>query len=130
MALYTLNELHSMIADQIRVLTQEGFRISHDRQVDTYSENAFNATLVKDELIVEFYAYEKNDTFIKYYLTRSGKSRLHGIINSDRFQYYKVHDDIYADTKLEADNERVKWYASLLGVDQNYKPIQTFANKI
>jgi hypothetical protein len=113
MALYTLNELHGKIADQINVLVQkEDFRIAHDKYDDTYNENIFKATLVKGVCTIEFYAYEKDDTFIKTYLIVDNKSHVYD--HFKKLTYYKVHDDIYADSKLEADNERVKWYASFL----------------
>lgn len=129
MALHTLDELHSRTADQIRALIQEGYRITPDKFVGPYSENIFKAYLVKDDVTVEFYSHEKDDTFIKCYIIKNGKYR--SCDHDECFFYYKVHDDIYADTKLEADNERVKWYAYCLGVEPESKnPWQAFSDKL
>lgn len=129
MALHTLNELHNKTADQIRALVQEGYRITPDKFVGPYSENIFKAYLVKDDFTVELYSREKDDTFIKCYIIKNNSYHLYD--RNECFHYYKVHDDIYADTKLEADNERVKWYASCLGVDpESSNPIQAFADKL
>lgn len=129
MALHTLSELHNRTADQIRALIQEGYKITPDKFVGPYSENIFKVYLVKDDVTVELYSHERDDTFIKCYIIKNGKYRLYD--HDEHFFYYKVHDDIYADTKLEADNERVKWYAHCLGVDPESKnPWQAFADKL
>ena len=129
MALHTLNELHSRTADQIRALIQEGYRITPDKFIGPYSENIFKAYLVKDDFTVELYSRESDDTFIKCYIIKNGKYR--SFDHDECFFYYKVHDDIYADTKLEAQNERVKWYAHCLGVDPESKnPWLAFADKL
>lgn len=129
MALHTLNELHSRMADQIRALIQEGYKITPDKFIGPYTENIFKAYLIKDDVTVELYSREKDDTFIKCYIIKSGKYR--SFDHDECFFYYKVHDDIYADTKLEADNERVKWYAHCLGIDpESPNPIQAFADNL
>lgn len=129
MALHTLKELHNRTADQIRALVQEGYRITPDKFIGPYSENIFKAYLVKDDFTVELYSREKDDTFIKCYIIKNSKYRSYD--HDECFFYYKVHDDIYADTRLEADNERVKWYAHCLGVDPESKnPWQAFSDKL
>ena len=129
MALHTLKELHNRTADQIRALVQEGYRITPDKFVGPYSENIFKAYLVKDDFTIELYSREADDTFIKCYIIKNDNYRAYD--HDECFFYYKVHDDIYADTKLEADNERVKWYAHCLGVDPESKnPWQAFSDKL
>ena len=120
MALHTLKELHDRTADQIR---------EPDKFKGPYTDNIFKAFLVKDDYIIELYSHKKDDTFVKCFIIKN--ETFHGFDRTECFHYYKVHDNIYADTKLEADNERVKWYAECLNVNKNSKnPIQDFADML
>lgn len=130
MSLYTRKELNDKTADQIRTLIEEGYRIDPIKSVSKDS-NKFKAVLTNDltHFTVEIETVDDNESFkmlIDIFCNMGG-----GFSNSFNIPYYKVHDDIYADSKLEADNERVKWYAECLGVDKNSKnPIQDFADML
>lgn len=129
MALHTLKELHDKTADQIRELIKVGYKLTPDKFKDPYTENIFKAFLVKDDYTIELYSHEKDDTFVKCFIIKN--ETFHGFDRTECFHYYKVHDDIYADTKLEAQNERVKWIAHCLGVDPESKnPWQAFSDKL
>lgn len=132
MALHTLKELHDKTADQIRVLIEEGYRIDPNRSI-TYP-NIFYVKLEKVtdtglRFEVTLTTVEGANTFTKSALFNS-TYRLFN--HRENWKYYKVHDNIYADSEEEADREHKKWLAFNLGLgDIDCKdPIQTFADKL
>lgn len=130
MALYTRKELHDKTAGQIRTFIEEGYRIDPSKSISK-DRNKFKAVLTNNltHFTVEIETVESSEAFemfINIFCNMGG-----GFSNSYNMTYYKVHDDIYSDSKLEAGNERVKWYAECLGVDKNSKnPIQDFADML
>jgi len=133
MALHTLEELHSKTADQIRALIEEGYRIDPTQSVSNNS-NIFYAKLVKVtdgdlQFKVTLFTVEGTNTFTKTALFNNNSDVFS---HKDYWKYYKVHDDIYADTIEEADREHKKWLAFNLGLgDIDCKdPVQAFADML
>ena len=132
MALHTLEELHSKTADQIRALIEEGYRIDPNRTIT--DPNIFYAKLVKVtdtdlRFEVTLSTVEGANTFTKRALFDSNS----GVFShKEDWKYYKVHDNIYADSEEEADREHKKWLAFNLGLgDIDCKdPIQAFADML
>lgn len=129
MALHTLEELHSKTADQIRALIEEGYRIDPNRTVT--DPKVFYAKLVKVtdtglRFEVTFSTVEGADTFTKSAVFNST------FIHKEDWKYYKVHDNIYADSKEEADREHKKWLAFNLGLGDidGKDPVQVFADML
>ena len=129
MALYTLEELHSKTADYISDVVNHGFRIDPDKSVSD-DPHTFKATLYNKDIkqSVEICTKEDNDSFTRsfnIYCSLGG-----GFGQRFNTSYYKVHDNIYADSKEEAIDARNKFYASALGVNNTNNPIQAFADKL
>lgn len=129
MALHILNELHSKTADQIRALIEEGYRIDPNRTIT--DPNVFYAKLVKVtdtdlRFDVTFTTVEGANTFTKSAVFNST------FIHKENWKYYKVHDDIYADSEDEAKEEHKKWLAFNLGLGDigDKDPIQSFADML
>lgn len=101
MALYTLEELHNKTADYISSAVNHRFKIDPDKSV---SDNPciFNVTLYNKitKQTVEICTKEDNDSFTRsfnIYCSLGG-----GFCQRFNATYYKVHDNIYADTEDEA----------------------------
>ena len=108
MALHTLEELHNETADCINSVINKEFKIIPDKSV-SYDPHIFNVTLYNKHTnqIVEICTKENTDSFtrsIDVYCNLGGGSR-----QTYNISYYKVHDNIYADTEDEAKEEREKW---------------------
>lgn len=108
MALHTLEELHSKTAEYIIDVINNGFKIDPYKSVSD-DPHIFKATLYNKNIkqTVEIYSKEDNDSFIRsfnVYCSLGGGF-------SQRFfnAYYKVHDNIYADSKEEAEEARNKY---------------------
>ena len=108
MALRTLEELHNETADCINSVINKEFKIIPDKSV-SYNPHIFNVTLYNKHTnqIVEIYTKENTDSFTRsidvYCNLGGGSSQMYNV------SYYKVHDNIYADTEDEAKEEREKW---------------------
>ena len=108
MALHTLEELHNETADCINSVINKEFKIMPDKSV-SYDPHIFNVTLYNKHTnqIVEICTKENTDSFtrsIDVYCNLGGRSsQMYNV------SYYKVHDNIYADTEDEAKEERKKW---------------------
>ena len=137
MALHSLKELHDITADQIRELVQSGYRI--DSNIPIHKPNIFYVKLVKEYdvapgLKFEFVitTAESSDKFTKLFIINS--NALDEPIHRQCWHYFRVHDDIYADTEDEAKEEHKKWLAWNLGIpysdDEIDNPIQAFADKL
>ena len=138
MALHTLEELHDKTADQIRALIEEGYRISPK---DSYSDkndsvrypNVFHTKLVKE--LNPSFKYEvvitSADGVEGFCKSLTYKDSM-GTNNKYDWKYYKVHDNIYADTEEEADREHKKWLAFNLGLGDidGKDPVQVFADML
>ena len=111
MALHSIKELHDITADQIRELIKSGCKI--DSNLPIHKPNVFYAKLVKDEsklhgLKLEFViaTSESDGKFTKLFIVNS--NALDDAIHRKCWHYFKVHNDIYADTEDEAKEERKK----------------------
>ena len=111
MALHSIKELHDITADQIRELIKAGCKI--DPNAPIHKQNVFYAKLVKEDSRVpglkhEFIitTSESNDMFTKLFIVNSNV--LDDTIHRKCWHYFKVNDDIYADTEDEAKEERKK----------------------
>ena len=108
MALHTLEELHTETADCINSVINKEFKIMPDKSV-SYDPHIFNVTLYnkRTNQIVEICTKENTDSFTRsidvYCNLGGGSSQMYNV------SYYKVHDNIYADTEDEAKEEREKW---------------------
>ena len=129
MALHTLEELHSKTADQIRALIEDGYRIDPNRTIT--DPNVFYVKLVKVidtnlRFEVTLSTVEGANTFTKSAVFNST------FIHKEDWKYYKVHDNIYADSKEEADREHKKWLAFNLGLGDidGKDPVQVFADML
>jgi hypothetical protein len=131
MALHTLEELHNKTADYISDVVNHGFRIDPDKSVSD-DPHIFNVTLYNKitKQSVEICTKEDNDSFTRsfnIYCSLGG-----GFGQRFSTSYYKVHDNIYADTEDEAKEEHKKWLATNLGLGDigNKDPIQAFADML
>ena len=112
MALHSIKELNDITADQIRELIKSGCRI--DSNIPNHKQNVFYAKLVKEARVpglkLEFsiITSESGDKFTKLFIVNS--NALDDTIHRKCWHYFKVHDDIYADTEDEAKEERKKWF--------------------
>ena len=111
MALHSIKELHDVTADQIRELIKAGCKI--DPNTPIHKQNVFYAKLVKEDsrvpgLKLEFViaTSESSDMFTKLFIVNSNV--LDDTIHRKCWHYFKVNDDIYADTEDEAKEERKK----------------------
>ena len=134
MALYTLEELHNKTADQIQALIQEGYKIDPERSYCD-KDNVFKAYLVKDDFEVFICTTENNDNYNDSVFNKDViiiNKNFPNLRQTDRWDYYKVHDNIYSDSEEEAKEEHKKWLASNLGILYTVKsnPIQAFADKL
>ena len=108
MALHTLEELHNETADCINSVINKEFKIIPDKSV-SYDPHIFNVTLYNKHThqTVEICTKENTDYFTRsidvYCNLGGGSSQMYNV------SYYKVHDNIYADTEDEAKEEREKW---------------------
>ena len=108
MALHTLEELHNETADCINSVINKEFKIMPDKSV-SYDPHIFNVTLYNKHTnqSVEICTKENTDSFtrsIDVYCNLGGRSsQMYNV------SYYKVHDNIYADTEDEVKAEREKW---------------------
>lgn len=132
MAILTLKAINANVGIVIRQLVNEGYRIVPIE--NTCTDSYFDVTLSNNTFIIEIHSYinKEDDLFnviYTVYTLRAAKCK--SFIRSETVRYYKVHDDLYSDSKLEAQNERVKWYARCLGVDpESPNPIQAFADNL
>ena len=108
MSLHTLEELHTETADCINSVINKEFKIMPDKSV-SYDPHMFNVTLYNKytNQTVEIRTKENTDSFtrsIDVYCNLGGGS-------SQRFNYsyYKAHDNVYADSEDEAQEEHKKW---------------------
>ena len=131
MALHTLEELHSKTADYISDVVNHGYKIDSNKSVSD-DPHIFKATLYNKitKQTIEICTKEDNDSFtrsLNIYCSLGG-----GFSQRFNTSYYKVHDNIYADTIEEADREHKKWLAINLGLgDIDCKdPIQAFADML
>ena len=108
MALHTLEELHNETADCINSVINKEFKIIPDKSVSD-DQHIFNVALYNKHTnqIVEICTKENTDSFTRsidvYCNLGGGSSQMYNV------SYYKVHDNIYADTEDEAKEEREKW---------------------
>lgn len=108
MALHTLEELHNETADCINSVINKEFKIIPDKSV-SYDQRIFNVTLYNKHTnqIVEICTKENTYSFTRsidvYCNLCGGSSQKYNV------SYYKVYDNIYADTEDEAKEERKKW---------------------
>ena len=108
MALHTLEELHNETADCINSVIKKEFKIIPDKSV-SYYPHIFNVTLYnkRTNQIVEIRTKENAYSFTRsidvYCNLGGGSSQIYNV------SYYKVYDNIYADTEDEAKEERKKW---------------------
>lgn len=113
--LYSLKELHDKTADYISAVINQGFRIDPDKSVSD-DPHTFNVTLYKKntEQTVEISSKENYNSFTRSFNIFCSIGGGFG----QRFNatYYKVHDDIYADSEDEAKEEHKKWLAVNLGL--------------
>lgn len=130
MALHILKELHNKTADYISDVINHGFKINPDKSVSD-NLHIFNVTLYNKitKQTVEICTKEDNDSFtmsFNIYCSLGGSAQRFNV------PYYKVHDDIYADSKEEADREHKKWLAFNLGLGDigDKDPIQVFADML
>ena len=130
MALHTLDELHSKTADYISDVINHGFKIDSNKSVSD-NPHIFNVTLYNKitKQTVEISTKEDNDSFTRSYNIYCS---LGGSAQRFNVPYYKVHDDIYADSKEEADREHKKWLAFNLGLGDigDKDPIQAFTDML
>lgn len=131
MALHTLKELHNKTADYISDIIKQGFKINPDKSVSD-DPHIFNVTLYNKDIkqTVEICTKEDNDSFTRSFNIPCSLGGGFG----QRFNatYYKVHDNIYADTEDEAKKEYKKWFATNLGLGdiEDKDPIQAFADML
>lgn len=131
MALHTLEELHSKTADYISDVINRGFEIDPNKSVSD-DPHIFNVTLYNKDLkqITEICTKEDRDSFTRSFHIYCSFS-LGGYGQRFSTSYYKVHDNIYADSKEEADREYRKWLAINLTVDPSSdNPVQAFADML
>lgn len=131
MTLHALEELHSKTAEYISDVVNHGFKIDPSKSVSD-DPHIFKVTLYNkvNKQTVEICTKEDNDSF-----TRSFNlyfSLGDGLGHRFNVAYYKVHDNIYADSEEEADREHKKWLAFNLGLgDIDCKdPVQVFADML
>lgn len=129
MTLHTLKELHSKTADYISDVVNHGFKIDPNKSVSDDS-HIFKAILYNKitKQTIEICTKEDNDSFTRsfnIYCSLGG-----GFSQRFNTSYYKVHDDIYADSEDEAKEEHKKWLAFNLGLGDigDKDPIQAFAD--
>ena len=107
MSQYTLEELHTLTANQIIKLTKEGYRINADKSVSD-DKNKFIAVLNKDDfevIISTTESYELFNETIDIY--NSNTKRLDQSLS---WNYYKAYNEYYCDSKYEAEDLRKKYY--------------------
>lgn len=133
MALYTLNELHNKTLETIQTFIQ------HDYKIDpsVYSENKyiFTTKLVDKHnpninLIIKTVQDGRKRTFTRQFIPASELYVSYEELSNLKTVYYLSYNDVYAESKEEADDARVKFYANALGVDDTNNPIQAFADKL
>jgi len=98
MAFYTLEELELNIADQINKLVQNGYHI--DGEASTSTGKRFKAVLKKDfpqQMTVIFRSIIICDKYASGFEVSCKK--LPELNHSKYNTYYKVHDNIYTDSK-------------------------------
>jgi len=127
MALHSLKELETKLADQILALVTHGYKIDGNRS--GHNDSIFSVYLVNDSfgLTVELHTSVKNDRFTKLYKIYSNKLNAYNC--NECFVYYKSHGDVYADTEDEANEELRNYYRLTLGV-RHPGIIQKFADKL
>ena len=114
MTLYTYKELNDKLANTMISLVNVKFTIDENR---SYSDDRnFHAVLVHKIINREFMIHTLEDDD-KYTYTMVYKNRdCLGSPIKMNFKYYKSHDDIYAESQEEADEEHKKWLALNLGL--------------
>jgi len=115
MSLHTLNELHSKTADYISDVIKQGFKINPDKSVSD-NPHIFNVSLYNKDTkqTIEICTKDDDDSFISsfnVYCSIGG-----GSAQRINIPYYKVYDDIYADSEDEAKEEHKKWLAFNFGL--------------
>ena len=125
MALHTLNKLSYKLANLIRSLVNDGYKIDPCRSCN--NDVFFRATLTNGKFTVRI--IDDNDV-ANNTLTRMIKIQSRFINDDKVLHYYRAHDNIYADSKEEAIDTRNKFYAKSLGVDDTNNPIQAFADML
>lgn len=129
MALHTLEGLNGKTADYIRYLTNQGFKIDPCKSVSD-DPHIFNVALFNKDTnrTVEICTKEDSNSFTRsfnMYCSLGG-----GFGQRFSVPYYKVHDNIYADSKEEADREYKKWLVCNYKTTCSENSIQAFADKL
>jgi len=107
MSQYTLEELHSLTANQIINLTKEGYRINADKSVSD-KKNEFIAVLNKDDFEVIINTTESYELFNETVdIYNNSTKRLDQSLS---WNYYKAYNEYYCDSKCEAEDLRKKYY--------------------
>lgn len=107
MSQYTLEELHTITANQVNDLIKEGYRINSNKSVSD-KKNEFIAVLNKDDFEVVIYSTESYDVYSKTIdIYNSNTKRLDRSLFCD---YYRVYNKYYCDSKYEAEDLRKKYY--------------------
>jgi len=108
MALHTLAELNSEVADSIRVLIDMGYKID---PIKSKSDNfrVFNAVLNRDNYTMEIHTSEEFDSFTKLYIYKFNSNT----IKRESFTYYLAHDNVFADSIDESVEEYRRWLSAL-----------------
>lgn len=106
--LYSLKELHCQTAKHISDAVNNGFKIDPDKSVSD-DPHIFNVTLYKKntEQIIKISTKEDYDSFTRSFNIFCSIGG--GFSQRFNVPYYKVHDDIYADTEDEAKDEHIKY---------------------
>lgn len=107
MSRYTLEELHTITANQIINLTKEGYKIDADKSVSD-KKTEFVAVLNKDDFEIIIHSTESYDLFRETVdIYNSNTKRLDQSLS---WNYYKAYNEYYCDSKYEAEDLRNKYY--------------------
>lgn len=129
MALHTLNELHNYTLNLILALIKNGWKINKD--IYSENKNIFLAHLVSEysNVTIKTVQDDHKRIFTRYLNPGVKSARLYNREDL-KVTYYHSYNDMYADSKEEADDARNKFYANALGVDDTSNPIQAFADML
>ena len=108
MSLYTLKELNNRPADIIRSLLLEGYRIVPTEQSN---KREFVAVLTNSSYTVKVITRCGYDHFAIIFVVKCNEDYRFDFEKS-RY-YYKSHNNVYSDSKKEAEDERVKYRSKL-----------------
>lgn len=110
MAIHTLKELEYKTAQQVAEMIKRDYKIDESRS--GYDGNIFNVYLVHGKYVIEIHTCKSNDRYTK--LVKMTYINIPVSDWKECYTYYKSHDDIYADSLEEANEELHKYYADLL----------------